>query len=136
MLPPPIQGLTNEKGEQVYVTDVMINRLIDDDSLRDTQKKAQDERKSFSTKNYHQLRMRCKRDLFFLCYAVLGNTRLSPNLHGHLCSHVKRTENERFHEYLLARGNFKSTILTIGKTIQTVLPVTNEDLAYDLSLIH
>ena len=131
MLPPPIKDLKNEKGEQIYVTDVMIDRLLADDVLKATQKKAYDERKSFSTENYHQLRVRCKRDLFFLCYAILGNTRLSRNLHGHLCAHVKRTENERFHEYLLARGNFKSTILTIAKTIQVVLPVTAKDLQYD-----
>lgn len=128
---PKSTGLLNERGEEIYVTDVMIDRLIDETKLQDTQKKAQDERKNFNHENFHQLRIRAKRDLFFLCYAVLGNTRLSPNLHGHLCSAVKRTEHDRFHEYLLARGNFKSTILTIGKNIQRVLPIDDKDLAYD-----
>ena len=136
MLPPPIKDSTgrpilNERGEEIYVTDVMIDRLIDDTALKAVEVKAKDERKKFSPTNYRQLRIRAKRDLFFLCYAILGNTRLSPNLHGHLCAHVKKTENDRFHEYLLARGNFKSTILTIGKTIQRILPVTEEDIALD-----
>ena len=131
MLPPPIKDLLNEKGEQIYVTEPMIDRLIDESALKETKEKAQEERGKYNTKYWHQVRIRAKRDLFFLCYGVLGNTRLTVNLHGHLCDHVKRTENRRFHEYLLARGNFKSTILTIGKTIQRVLPVTEEDIALD-----
>lgn len=136
MLPTPIktstgESLKNEKGEEVYVTDAMVERLLDDEILKETEKKRKEERAKFTKTNVHQLRIRAKRDLFFLCYAILGNTRLSPNLHGNLCTQVRRTENDRFHEYLLARGNFKSTILTIGKTIQTVLPIDAEDLKYD-----
>lgn len=136
MLPQPIktksgETLKNEKGEDVFVTDEMVDRLMDEEVLKNTQTKAKDQRAKFTQTNIRQLRIRAKRDLFFLCYAVLGNTRLSPNLHGHLCAQIRRTENDRFHEYLLARGNFKSTIITIGKTIQTILPVTEADLEFD-----
>lgn len=131
MLPKAIPELLNDKGEQVYVTDEMVDRLLDETAVKKTEEKAKEEREKFTQKNIHQLRVRAKRDLFFLCYAILGNNRLSPNLHGNLCAQVRKTENDRFHEYLLARGNFKSTILTIGKTIQTVLPITEKDLEYD-----
>lgn len=131
MLPPPLKDQTNEKGEAVYVTDEMVENLLRDVSSGQAQKIAEAKVKPLSHEETCKLRIRAKRDLFFLCYGVLGNTRLSPNLHGNLCHHIEKTETSRFHEYLLARGNFKSTIVTIGHGIQVSLPVTAEDLSYD-----
>lgn len=129
MLPQPIGK--NVRGEDIFVSDRMVENLIDDAAFGETQKKAEQKRRGYSKEQYHQLRVLCKRDLFFLCFSVLGNNRLSTNLHGHLCRHVKHTSNDRFHEYLLPRGHYKSTILTIGHTIQIVLPYTEEDKQYD-----
>jgi hypothetical protein len=128
-LPPP-KGV-NSEGEEVFVTDEMIDQLLSSVISGESVKKAQEKTRALSKEDRHKLRIRAKRDLFFLCYGVLGNTRLSPNLHGNLCHHIESTEASRFREYLLARGNFKSTIVTIGHSIQVVLPVTAEDLAYD-----
>src|SRR5215203_817415 len=46
-------------------------------------------------------------------------------------ANLRKTENSRFRQYLLARGNIKSTVITIGHSIQIVLPYTSEDRAYD-----
>ena len=128
---PSSKGLKNEKGEEVFVTDNMVDQLLLGVNSGEALKKAEEKVKSLSKEETRKIRIRAKRDLFFLCYSILGNIRLSPNLHGNLCYHVESTENRRFHEYLLARGNFKSTVITIGHTIQTVLPVEKEDLEYD-----
>jgi len=81
--------------------------------------------------NWYKLRVRAKRDLFFLGFGVLGYDRLSVNLHGHLCAWMRATRNERFRLILLPRNHFKSTLITISDTIRTVLPYTDEDRAHD-----
>ena len=127
---PSSQG-RNEKGEEVFVTDEMIDQLVSSVTSGESLKKAEAKTQALTKEDRHKLRIRAKRDLFFLCYGILGNTRLSPNLHGHLCHHIEATEDKRFREFLLARGNFKSTIVTIGHSIQVVLPVDKEDIEYD-----
>lgn len=119
-------------GNDVYVTDQMVDRLLDDQSFGNNMREADRKRGDLSKEEYHKIRALCKRNLFFLCHTVLGNTLLSPNLHGHLCTHLYNTRNDRFHEYLLPRGHYKSTILTIGHSIQIVLPYTKEDALHDL----
>lgn len=125
-------GLKNERGEEIFVTDQMVDNLLDDQTFGEHERDAEQRRKSIGTEEFHRLRALCKRDLFFLCYSILGNKRLSTNLHGHLCTHVYDTRYSRFREYLMPRGHFKSTILTIGHSIQVVLPYTDEDRQYDL----
>ena len=127
----PLSKGQNQKGEEVYVTDEMVDNLLSGITSGEALKKAEEKVKTLDKVEVHKLRIRAKRDLFFLCYGILGNNRLSPNLHGNLCYHIESTETRRFHEYLLARGNFKSTVITIGHTIQTVLPIDKEDLEYD-----
>lgn len=121
----------NAKGEDIYVVDDMVDRLLEEETLTKNRNAAHQKSRELSTELKCKYRIRAKRDLFFLAYSILGYNRLSPNLHGHLCAHVKKTEHRRFHEYLLFRGGFKSTILTITKNIQTVLPVEEADLKYD-----
>src|SRR3954462_11824603 len=128
---PESTGRINEKGEEIFVTDEMVETLVRDVVTGTAQEKAKKKTQALTHEDRCKLRIRAKRDLFFLCYGILGNTRLSPNLHGHLCRHVESTTAGRFHEYLLACGNFKSTIITIGHSIQVVLPVSEEDLSYD-----
>lgn len=127
----PAPKSVNEKGEEVFVTDDMVEQLLADVHTGVAQERAAQKVKPLSKEETRKLRIRCKRDLFFLCYGILGNTRLSPNLHGNLCHHIESTEDKRFREFLLARGNFKSTIVTIGHSIQVTLPVEKEDLEYD-----
>lgn len=131
---PPSLG-KNDKGEEVYVIDEMVDSILSDPVLSASMREADQKRNQLSKEEFHQLRALCKRDLFFLCFSVLGNKRLSTQLHGHLCTHVYDTQNDRFREFLMPRGHFKSTILTIGHSIQIVLPYTAEDRAHDLDTI-
>lgn len=82
----------------------------------------------------NHLRVRCKKDLFFLCYSILGYDKLSPNLHGALCVWLQSTEGEQFRIILLPRSHYKSTISTIGDSIQTVLPDILGDSIYPRNL--
>lgn len=125
-------GLRNENQEEIFVTDKMVDSLLDPQAIGEQQRKADAKRKTLSKEEYHQLRALCKRDLFFLCYSILGNKRLSSGLHADLCNHVRAHGNDRFCEYLLPRGHFKSTIITIGHSIQVALPYTEEDRSYDI----
>lgn len=116
--------------QQVYVTDEMIEQLLG--RSEDAQREADKRKRALSEEEWRRLRVRCKRDLFFLCTGVLGNDRLSLDLHGNLCTTITKTAyTHRFREFLLARGNFKSTIITIAHSIQVVLPYDPIDAKYD-----
>lgn len=121
---------TGTRGEVVFATDSMIDQLLGrtDDAQREADKK----RRSYSEEERRRLRVRAKRDLFFLCTGILGNKRLTVNFHGDLCTKLRTSAKKyRFREWLLARGNFKSTIITIAHSIQIVLPYDKTDAQYD-----
>lgn len=127
---PEWAGQTNESGQRVFVTDEMIHELLG--RTESAQQEAEKRKRKLSEEEWRRLRVRAKRDLFFLCYGVLGNNRLSINLHGDLCTKIRTSAHtHRFREWLLARGNFKSTIITIGHSIQVVLPYDKLDAEYD-----
>lgn len=68
------------------------------------------------------LRRQAKTDLFFLASTILNYSKLSPGLHGHFATWMKRTGNTQYRLILLPRGHYKSTITTIADSIQIVLP--------------
>jgi len=113
------------------VTDEMIDNLLNDQRVGESMKAADLKRRALSKEEQYRLRALCKRDLFFLCYTVLGNRRLSVNLHGDLCTKIHDTQSDRFREWLMPRGHFKSTVITIGHSIQCALPYTDDDKAHD-----
>ena len=118
----------NQKG--YIVTDDDLERVLK--LTEQYQKKAKDQRKQWSKAQWHTLRARCKRDLFFLVAAVLGYDRLQPKLHGDFCKWIK--ENFAKFQFLLAllpRTHYKTTTKTVGHNIQVALPYTSEDQAYD-----
>jgi len=82
-----------------------------------------------SPEEFELLRNRARSDLYFLCKAVLGYKDLSPNLHGHLCSWLRRNEDHQYRCVLLPRAHFKSTIVTIGLNIQRALRNSNKRIA-------
>lgn len=98
------------------------NNLISEQSLTTAKKKVETKFREFTEEQRQFLRKRAKTDLFFLNQGILGHDRLSPRLHGHLCSWMERNKEWRFREILLPRGHFKSTVATIGDSIQIVLP--------------
>ena len=111
-----------------------LSPLLDEQHITEVRKAAEKEYGKFTTEQYNGLRKKCKSDLFFLSYGILGYTRLSPNLHGHLCKWMESTASRQYREILLPRGHFKSTIATIADTIQTVLPDVNGDAVYPRNL--
>lgn len=88
----------------------------------------------FSPEQVQHLRIKAKKDLFFLCYSILGYDKLSPNLHGDFCNWHKNTEQDQYRLGLLPRSHYKTTIGTIGDTIQTVLPDDLGDSSYPRNL--
>lgn len=68
------------------------------------------------------LRRRAKHDLFFLVTAILGYDLLSVGLHGHFCHWLEQNRGERYRIKLLPRGHYKTTVDTIGESVQIALP--------------
>lgn len=128
--PPPIQNF-DELGE---VSDESWKSILDEQAITKARKKEEQRFTEMDTDTYNYLRYRCKTDLFFLNTAILGHTRLSPRLHGHLCGWMERNKAWQFREILLPRGTFKSTTATVGDSIQIVLPDVGESEPWPRSL--
>lgn len=96
--------------------------ILDSENVRQARKNADNEMKRFDDETIRHLRHRAKTDLYFLSTGILGYNKLTPNLHGHLCSWHERNKIARFREILLPRGHYKSTIETLADSIQIVLP--------------
>lgn len=79
-------------------------------------------KESLGTERIKLLRRQAKTDLYFLATAILGYNKLSPGLHGHFSTWMKRTSKNQFRLILLPRGHYKSTITTISDSIQIILP--------------
>lgn len=75
-----------------------------------------------SRDEWKHLRRRAKTDLFFLCYGVLNYKKLSTRLHGNLCNWATAHQDAQFREFLMPRGHYKSTVMTIGDSIRIALP--------------
>src|SRR3954468_18169974 len=101
--------------------------LLDEKKITGARKTAENRFREIDSDTYQFMRKRCKNDLFYLNTAILGHDRLSPNLHGHLCSWMERNSEWHFREILLPRGHFKSTVCTIADGIQIVLPDTSSN---------
>lgn len=117
--------------EEKEITEEDLRQLLDSERLLRAEREANERRKQLSKEHWHKLRVRAKRDLYFLSYGVLNYTRLSPNLHGEMCTIIENTYDYRFRMFMYPRGHFKSTVITISHSIQTVLPYTEEDKKYD-----
>jgi phage terminase large subunit-like protein len=97
--------------------------LLDEDRLTEARRSAEKKYASqFNESQRQHLRRRAKNDLFFLCYGALGYDLLSKNLHGHLARWLEATRGYRYRMQLLPRGHYKSTIITVGESVQMGLP--------------
>lgn len=88
----------------------------------------------FSDDEIKHLRFLAKTDLFFLCHWVLGYNKLSKNLHGELCKWMQSTWNDLYREILLPRSHYKTTVGTIGDSIQIALPDDQGNQPYPRNL--
>lgn len=96
--------------------------LTDSEDLSTRREQAEEQYKDLSREEIDYLRRRAKNDLYFLAHGILGYDLISPNLHGHLCRWMKKTQDYQYRLILLPRGHYKSTIVTIADTIQIALP--------------
>lgn len=96
--------------------------LADEKGLSARRKEAEQKYRDFSTDQIDYIRRRCKTDLFFLCYGPLEYNLLSPRLHGHFTKWMWKTRYDNHRLILLPRGHFKSTVATIGESVQIALP--------------
>jgi predicted phage terminase large subunit-like protein len=103
-----------------------LDSLVDEASISQSRRDGDKRLATLTQSQVNQLRHDCKHDLFFLAYGVLGYTRLSPKLHGNLCSWMMRHRDKRFRQILLPRGHFKSTICTISDSIRLALPIESD----------
>lgn len=96
--------------------------LLKPANIDKSRKAAEQEYKKLTQTDIDYLRKRCVTDLFFLGYAILGYTRMSPNLHGNLANWLERTQLEQFRLIMMPRAHFKTSEATITDAIQCVLP--------------
>jgi len=89
--------------------------------------------------------LRCKTDLYFLCREILGYDKMTPHTHQELCdyttsilpSHPGLPTNPEFDPrknlllLLMPRGTFKSSVVTIGFTLQFILNEPNARVLID-----
>lgn len=120
-----------EEGE---ISDDAWKSILDKSNIYEAQKKAEQKYDGLDSDTITHLRKRLKTDLFFLNTGVLGHTRFSPHLHGHLCGWAERNDDWRFRIILLPRGHFKSAGLTIGDSIRIVLPDDSGDAPWPRNL--
>ena len=71
------------------------------------------------------IRERCKEDLWFLCYHVLGYKDIDTELHHDMCDTWVRRQDKPFSLWLVPRGHLKTTIWTIGDSIREALKDPN-----------
>ena len=67
---------------------------IDVNAITTAQRAAEKKVEHLTTEEWKFLRRRAKTDLMFLGRGILGYTKLSKNLHGHLSTWLKLTINE------------------------------------------
>lgn len=67
-----------------------------------------------------ELAERGRTDLYFFCTVILGYDRLTPHTHMPLCRFIETCRVNRRKIYY-PRGHFKTTIFTIGRTIQDII---------------
>lgn len=87
-----------------------------------TQKDADKLRAGYSDEDIKTLRNHCKFDLFFLL-KLLGYKNIDVNLHGEYCAWLEANRDWQYLLTLLPRGHYKSTVNTVGDSIQTALPL-------------
>ena len=96
--------------------------LFDPKESREARNKAEEIGQNWTSRDIDYLRKRAKNDLFFLCRGPLEYDKLSRHLHGDLIAWMQKRRNSQYKMILLPRGHYKSTVSTIGESVQIALP--------------
>lgn len=91
-----------------------------------------------------KIALRCKHDLYFLCREILDYTKMTPATHQELCDYAETILANRPEKtvegidprknlllLLLPRGTFKSSVVTVGETLQFLLNEPNGRVLID-----
>lgn len=62
-----------------------------------------------------------REDLYFFVKGILGYDRLTPSLHGELCTFLMQTREWLRRMTQMPRSHFKTTIVTIGQSMQDIV---------------
>ena len=99
-----------------------IGKLSTPHKVKKARAEAEERGKNWSKTDIDHLRRKCKNDLFFLCKGPLEYTKLSQTFHKNLTNWLQVTRHLQNRMLLLARGHYKTTVSTIGESIQMALP--------------
>jgi len=75
--------------------------------------------------NAEQIKRIAKKDLYFFCKEILGYEQISPMPHRELCEFLVKDKNNK-KLILMPRGSFKSSIITIGYCLWTLVNDPNK----------
>jgi predicted phage terminase large subunit-like protein len=114
--------------------DEELKELVDEKNIATQRQIGEKKHEKLTTQQVDAIRRRAKTDLFFLGFGLLGYDRFTVHLHGHLCSWLKAHDNYQFRLILLPRGHFKSTLVTVSETVQTILPDVAGNAIYPANL--
>lgn len=117
MTPSATRNLVDEE-----ITEADWNRLTDEERLAEKREEGEEQLASLTSDQVQHLRRRAKNDLFFLAKGLLGYDLLSTRLHGSLTRFTERTRDSQYRLFLLPRGHYKSTVITISESVQMALP--------------
>lgn len=112
----PNQELVKEPSEEDWA------RILSPDNVLAARRKAEKEFTDLTSDDISYLRWRAKNDLFYLSNSVLGYSKLSTGLHGHIVSWINDTRYDLYRLMLLPRVHYKTTVITISDSIQIALP--------------
>jgi hypothetical protein len=115
----------NREAFEIEQSDIDQTRLIAEGRLKQL---------GWNDDQIKHIRIKCKKDLWFLAYSILGYTALSPQLHGDLCITLQSTNDRKYRLFLYPRSHFKTTIVTKTDSLQIALPDDVGDSVYPRSL--
>lgn len=108
--------------------------FADQERIDSARRAAEKYQNKLSSEDYDFIRWKAKNDLLFLARGPLGYRKLSPNLHGNLCTWLFNTRYDQFRLILLPRSHYKTTLETIADSIRIALPDVDGKGVYPNSL--
>lgn len=106
----------------------LYQEITDPASVLKAQKVAEAKVSQLTTEQYNHLRWKTKNSLFYCSNSVLGYDKMVTHLHGHMCKWIIDTQEDKYRLFLLPRGHYKSTVMTISDSIRISLPDDSGEL--------
>ncbi len=72
-----------------------------------------------------EIKKKAKNDYYFFCKNVLGYSKMAPRPHREVCDAIQNSK-KRKHIILMPRGSFKSSVVTVGNSLWSLVNNPNE----------